>query len=124
MTGVLPALVYVGLAVLTAAFQTALAAGAAYGQWTLGGMYPGRLPAPQRAGAAVQSTLFLAMALVMAGRAGLVDWVPPGWAVWAALLITFFAGIGAVFSPAPRERRLWAPVMAAMLVAGCAVVLF
>ncbi|MEL6799348.1 MAG: hypothetical protein AAFO80_05680 [Pseudomonadota bacterium] len=123
MTATLPAMVFAGLAVMTAAFQTALAAGAPYGRWTLGGMYPGRLPAPQRAGAAVQSTLYLAMALVMAGHGGVVDWVPPGWAVWSALAITLLAAVGAVFTPSPRERRLWAPVLVAMLVAGGAVAL-
>ncbi|MEL6645313.1 MAG: hypothetical protein AAFQ79_15385 [Pseudomonadota bacterium] len=117
----LPATVYIGLALLAAGFQTALAAGAPYGQWTLGGQYPGRLPAPQRAGAAVQSTIYLAMALVMAGRAGLVDWDPAAWAVWTTLAITVLAAVGAVMTPSRPERRLWAPVMVAMVVAGGAV---
>ena len=87
----LPALVFVGLAGLSAAFQSALAAGAPWGRWTGGGQHPGVLPAPQRAGAAVQSTLYLAMAVVMAAQGDLLDWAPPGWAIWATLAVTALA---------------------------------
>jgi len=119
----LPALVFVGLAGLSAAFQTALAAGAPWGRWTGGGQHPGILPAPQRAGAAVQSTLYLAMAVVMAAQGDLLDWTPPGWAIWATLAVTVLAALGAVVTRSPAERRLWAPITLAMLGAGLVLVL-
>jgi hypothetical protein len=113
----MPAAVYAGLALLAAGFQTALAAGAPLGRWTLGGLHPGRLPAAQRAAATVQSTLYLAMAAVVAGQGGWLGWSPPGWALWLTLGVTALAALGALVSPSRAERRLWGPVMAAMLAA-------
>ena len=117
MTAELPGLIYFGLACLAALFQSALAMGAPLGQWTLGGMYPGRLPAPQRAAAAVQSTLLLAMGMVIAGAAGQVGWEPPRWAVWGTVAINAISAVGTLVTPSPQERRLWAPVTLAMLAA-------
>lgn len=111
-------MLYATLAVLAAAFQGALAGGAPWGRWAQGGLHAGRLPVPQRAAATGQAALFLAMAAVIAGRGGLIDWMPAGWAVWGTVGVTALSSIGAFVTPSAAERRLWAPVMLVMLVAG------
>lgn len=109
------------LAALAAGVQFALASGAPWGHLTLGGAFQGRLPRAVRAGALVQSALLLSMGATMAGAAGVIAWVPPGWAIWATLAVTVFTTITNTLAPSAPERRLWGPVTATMLI--CALVI-
>ncbi len=112
--------IYATCAGVVALFQLALAYGAPWGQWTLGGQYPGKLPLAVRFGAMIQSALLLAMAASVLHRAGVIEsW--PGWTFWPAMALTALTLIGNLITPSPRERRLWAPVTAAMLVSGLGV---
>lgn len=115
------AVFYAALVFGAAAFQMALAWGAPLGAYVLHGRFPGSLPGAVRAGAAVQSGLLLAMGTVMLGEGGAIDWTPPRWSVWATVAVTALSAGANVFSPAPKERRLWGPVTAAML-AACLVI--
>jgi hypothetical protein len=104
------------------AFQLALAAGAPWGAYAMGGMFPGRLPPSLRVAAFAQAALIAAMALVVLSRAGLVF---PGWAgrrrVW---LVVAFAAVSLVLNlitPSAGERALWAPVALLLLVSSTVV---
>ena len=104
------------------AFQVALAAGAPWGAYAMGGAFPGQFPPPLRVAALVQAALVGAMAVVVLSRAGLVL---PGWSgsrfVW---LVVAFAAVGLVLNlitPSAAERAIWAPVAVLLLVSSTVV---
>lgn len=109
------------LAALAAGVQFALASGAPWGHLTLGGEFRGRLPRAVRFGALAQSALFLSMGATMAGAAGVIGWMPPGWAVWATLVVTVFTTLSHTLARSAPERRLWGPVTVAMLISALVI---
>lgn len=122
MTDATPALVYAGLAALPLAMQIALAAGAPLGRFTVGGRFPGRLPAPWRLLALVQAALLGAMAYVALNRAGLVGVPLPGWTIWPVLVLTVMTTAANLATPSRPERLAWGPVTLCMTVALLALI--
>ena len=66
------ALLYAGVSAGVVVFQVALAAGAPWGAYAMGGAFPGQFPLALRVAALVQATLIAGMAVVVLSRAGLV----------------------------------------------------
>ena len=116
------ATIYVALTSLVVAFQLALVAGAPWGELTMGGAYPGRLPPSMRGAALMSAALLVGMAGVVVARAGLAL---PRWRPAARRLIWGVVAYGLVgvalnaATPSARERALWLPV--ALALAGCAL---
>ncbi|MGB5556793.1 MAG: hypothetical protein WBN04_02160 [Paracoccaceae bacterium] len=109
---------YAALAAATVLFQIALALGAPWGAAALGGRWQGRFPALIRAFALVQAGVIAGMALVVAARAGITDLAAgPRWFFWVVLLLTALSAVANLTTPSPPERKLWAPVTVAMLIA-------
>ena len=87
------ALAFVVVAIAAIGFQLALAAGAPWGAYAMGGRFPGRFPPPLRVAAVVQ-------AVVVADRAGLLTlplapwliWVPAASVMLAASLVVALVG--------------------------------
>ncbi len=112
----------IAFAVLSAgvvAFQAALAAGAPWGAYAMGGAQPGRFPPRLRVAAVVQAGLIAALALGVLSVAGLVlpalaESLP--WLGWLAVGVSAVATVLNAISPSAGERRLWVPVTVAMLV--------
>lgn len=106
-------------------FQLALALGAPWGAYAMGGAFPGRYPVRMRVAAVVQVVILAVIALAVLSAAGVVTapWgMTPTWVIWvvAALL-----GVGLVLNlvtPSAGERRIWAPVVAVMLACSIVVV--
>jgi hypothetical protein len=117
------AVLYAAAACLPTAMHVAVAAGAPLGRFTVGGLFPGALPARWRALAIVQAALLLAMALAVLDRAGVVDAALPGFAFWLALGLTGLTTAANAASPSRPERLLWTPVLAAMSAAALGVAL-
>lgn len=107
-------------------FQFALALGAPWGAYAMGGAFPGRFPPAMRVAAVVQAVLLALMAGVVLARAGLAL---PGWDVASAWLIwgvVAFCAVAVVLNSISRsagERRLWVPVTLVMLASSLAVAL-
>jgi hypothetical protein len=101
------------------AFQIALAFGAPWGSYAMGGAFPGQYPPAMRAGAIAQALLIALMAGVILSRAGvaLPTWSSASrWLVW---VIVAFGVVGLVLNlmtPSAGERMVWAPVTFLMLV--------
>jgi len=119
----LAALVFAALTAGVVVFQLALAAGAPWGTYAMGGAFPGRYPPGMRVAAVIQALLLAVVALIVLSCAGLV-WpdltagVP--WIIW---LIVALSALGVAMNVASRsagERRLWVPVTIVLLV--CSVV--
>jgi hypothetical protein len=105
------------------AFQLALAAGAPWGDYAMGGTYRGAYPPSMRAAAVVQAALLAVVALVVLARVGLILARWRGfarWAIWVVVAISAIALVLNVITPQAGERAIWAPVAVVMLV--CSVV--
>lgn len=110
--------VYAGVSGGVAAFQLALAAGAPWGSYAMGGAFPGRFPAALRIAAFVQAVLLIFMAAVVLARAGLVLVAWAKAARWLAWIVVFVAAVGSllnIITPSSGERAIWAPVALLLL---------
>ena len=106
------------------AFQVALAAGAPWGAYAMGGAFPGQFPPALRVAAIIQAVLLLGMAAVILARAGLIL---PRWSRasrWLAWLVVAFAALSLVLNlitPSAGERIIWAPVALLLLISSATV---
>lgn len=104
-------------------FQLALAAGAPWGEFAMGGRYPGRFPPPMRVAAVIQAVALAALGWIILARAEVVE--APGWGRlgWLAVGVSALSLIMNAASRSKRERALWTPIAAVMLVTSLLVVL-
>lgn len=120
------ALIYTIITAGIIVFQLALAAGAPWGEYAMGGAYPGRFPPAMRVAAVVQAVLLALLAGVVLACAGVAL---PGWAaastrlIWLVVAVAVLATILNWITPSARERRLWAPVATVMLACALTVAL-
>jgi len=110
---------YTIISLATIAFQIALAAGAPWGAYAMGGAFPGQFPPAMRIAALVQAVLLLALAAVVLARAGVIL---PGWSRVSRWLIWFVVAFAAVslvlnlITPSAGERAIWVPVAFLLLI--------
>jgi len=107
---------YAGLAIVVALFQAALALGAPWGHLAMGGLHPGRFPPALRIAAFLQGALILFLAVVVLGRAGLVEPRPPNWLFTVAIAVIGVTTVLNLITRSIPERRLWGPVTLVMFV--------
>lgn len=120
------ALVFAAFAAGVVTFQVALALGAPWGAYAMGGTFPGRFPPVMRAAALVQAAVIALLALVVLSAAGLVlpslaDTLP--WAVWVVVAISLVSLVLNAISRSAGERRIWVPVAIVMLASSLSVAL-
>ena len=108
------------------AFQIALAAGAPWGEYAMGGAVPGQFPPALRITALIQAALILGMALVVLARAGLIL---PGWSrasrwlIWLVVVFLAFDLFLNLITPSAGERAIWAPTLGLLLITSVIVAL-
>lgn len=108
---IIAAVIYSLTTLVVVTFQLALALGAPWGAYAMGGAFPGRFPPRVRLAAVAQTMLLGLMAVVVLSGAGLML---PQWSqasVWPTWAIVAFGAIGVVLNtitPSAEERRLWA----------------
>ena len=118
------AVVFAIASAIVIAFQAALALGAPWGAYAMGGAYPGRLPGPARVASVVQALLIGVLAV---GVLSTADLVVPGLAEtlpWLAWLAVAFSAVSTVLNAITRsavERRTWLPVAVVMLLSSLIV---
>lgn len=119
------ALLFSGLCGGGIAFNLAVALGAPWGRLTQGGFHVGRLPPRNRVAAAVSAALLALMTLAILARAGLGPSAPvwPGPSGWVVVALSGLSLAMNLATPSRAERRLWAPVAAAMLASALTVML-
>jgi hypothetical protein len=108
------------------AFQLALALGAPWGAYAMGGAFPGRFPPPLRIAAVVQAVVIGLLAVVVLSDAGLV--VPDlaarlAWLVWVPVVVSALAVVLNSISRSAGERRIWVPVAMLLFVSSLLVAL-
>lgn len=105
------------------AFQLALALGAPWGSYAMGGKFPGKYPPNMRFAAIVQAVILVLIALVALSRAGLVlpQWSSVSvWLIWAVVAFSAVSFVLNLITPSAGERRIWAPVTFLLLI--CSIV--
>ena len=108
------------------AFQVALALGAPWGTYAMGGAFPGRFPPRLRIAALVQAALLAVTVGIVLSRAGLVlpAWSDAArWLIWGVVAIALLALVLNAISRSAGERRIWVPVAGVMLASSLVVVL-
>ena len=118
------ALLYAVLSAGVVAFQIALAAGAPWGTYAMGGAVPGQFPPALRIAALVQAALIIGMTAIVLSRAGLIlaGWSRVSrWLVWVVVAVTAMSFVLNLITPSAGEQALWAPVLL-LLLASCLVV--
>ena len=118
------AIIYVIISAVVVAFQIALAAGAPWGEYAMGGAFPGQFPLALRIAAIIQALLLVAMAAVILARAGLIL---PGWSQasrWLTWIVVAFAAVSLILNlltPSAGERAIWAPTALLLLISSVVV---
>ena len=118
--------VFAVVTVGAAAFQVALALGAPWGAYAMGGKYPGRFPAPMRVAAVVQALILGGLAGVVLARAGLMlaTWAPTAsWLIWVAVAFSAVSLLLNSITTSTGERLVWVPIAIVMLASSLAVAL-
>lgn len=116
-------------AVVTAAvigFQVALALGAPWGAYAMGGSTPGRFPPTMRALALGQAVVLAILAAIVLSAAGLLlptlaETFP--WSIWLVVAFSAISVFLNAISRSSAERRIWVPVAAVMLLSSLLVAL-
>jgi hypothetical protein len=118
------AILFASATAVVVVFQAALALGAPWGAYAMGGAIPGRWPPAMRLVAAGQAVLLAALAVVVLDAAGLLD-VPvirdiPA-LIWLVVAVSAVSLAMNAVSRSAGERRIWVPVALVML--GSAVII-
>ena len=112
------AIVFAVVALGAIAFQLALAFGAPWGEYAMGGAFRGTFPPRLRAAALVQALVLGILAAAVLARAGLVD-VPIvrdlPWLAWVAVAFSAVSLVLNAISRSAAERRIWVPVALVLL---------
>ena len=106
------------------AFQLALALGAPWGEYAMGGRFPGRFPPRMRVAAVVQAAVLVGVAVVVLSRAGVL--APQliagiGWLGWVPVALSAVSVAMNAVSPSLAERRRWVPIGVMLLVTSLVV---
>ena len=121
------AIVFAVVTVGAAGFQIALALGAPWGAYAMGGKFPGQFPAPMRVAAVVQALVLIAFVGAVLNHAGLALDAWPSTELWLIWVVVAFSGVSLVLNSitsSKRERLVWVPVAVVMLASSLTVALF
>lgn len=113
------ALGYVAISAGVAAFQLALALGAPWGSYAMGGAFPGQYPPSMRVEAVFGAALIGLMAGVVISRAGLAlpRLLPTSrWLVWVIVAYGVLGLVLNLITPSGGERAIWAPLALMLLI--------
>jgi hypothetical protein len=105
-------------------FQVALALGAPWGEFTLGGRWKGKLPPRARIIPVLSVLILTFFCAVVLARAGFELPLLQQYSHFLAWVVVGYCVIGTVANaatPSKRERNLWLPVVLLMLASSLAV---
>lgn len=122
----LAAYIFTLLTSVVVLFQLALALGAPWGEWAMGGKFPGKYPPQLRIAALVQMGLLIFCGAVVISRAGLA-WVEYAhvsrYAIWFVVVLFIISAILNNITPSKKERMLWGPVTIVLVICSFVVAL-
>jgi hypothetical protein len=118
------AFIYALVSAGVVAFQIALAVGAPWGAFAMGGAFPGQFPPALRIAALVQAILLGGMVFVVLARAGLIfpSWLRVSrWLVWLVVAFATLSLFLNLITPSAGERAIWAPTALLLLLSSAFV---
>src|SRR5215207_5604200 len=118
------AFLYAIISLGVVAFQIALAAGAPWGAYAMGGAFPGQFPPELRIAAMIQAVLLAGLAAVILARAGLTlpSWSRASrWLAWVVVAFSIVSFILNLITPSAGERAIWAPTAFLLLISSLVV---
>jgi len=118
------AIVYAIVSLGVIAFQIALAAGAPWGAYAMGGAFPGQFPPELRIAAMIQAVLLAGLAAVILARAGLIlpSWSRASrWLAWVVVAFSVVSFVLNLITPSADERAIWAPTAFLLLISSLVV---
>ena len=118
------AYIFSALVLVSVLFQLALAGGAPWGEFAMGGRFPGRFPPALRIAALVQAAVLLLLATVVLTRAKVIfpGFYPVSAAlIWVVVAVSGLSLLMNSMTPSKRECFLWAPVSLFLTICGVAV---
>ncbi len=123
-TGSIAALLFALATLVVIGFQVALAAGAPWGSYAMGGRRAGQYPPAMRAAALVQAFLLVLLAVIVLDAGGVLalGWaVAAPWLAWIPVIASLASAIANAATRSAVERRLWLPVAIVMLLSSVTV---
>lgn len=120
------AILFVILSACVGLFHLALLFGTSWGELTMGGRWPGRLPVQGRIIAALSAALMVLFSLIIMSRAGLIlsyFHEPSQRFVWGIVAYCTLGCIANAMTPSVKERKLWLPVVVCLLACSLIVAL-
>lgn len=115
----LAALVFTIASVGVMVFQGALALGAPWGAYAMGGAFPGAFPPRLRIAAVAQAAVIGVVALVVLSAGGVAQPALHASFPWLIWVVVACSAVGVILNAISRsagERRIWVPVTLVMLV--------
>ena len=112
-------IVYAAATAIVVAFQIALALGAPWGAYAMGGAFPGQFPPEMRVAAFIQAGILLGFAGIVLAWAGIAlrRWERVSRRmVWVVVAFAAVSLVLNLITPSAVERMLWAPVALVLLV--------
>jgi hypothetical protein len=106
------ALLYAIISLGVVLFQIALAVGAPWGTYAMGGAFLGQFPPSLRIAALIQAALLVGMAMVVRISR---------WLVWFVVAFAALSLILNLITPSAGERAIWAPTAFLLLVSSAIV---
>jgi len=113
---------------LVGLFQLALALGAPMGEYAWGGRNQGKLPAKFRVGSLFSAGLLVA---ISGHYASLIGWLPSmldahgrAFSIWALTAFYALSTLGNWSSKSAKEKQMFLPVSASMLIANILILVF
>lgn len=107
-------------------FQWALALGAPWGEYAMGGKYPGKFPVTMGIAAMIQSFILLFLLLIVTSKSKIafVEWsVFSESAIWFVVGFSVIASVLNLITPSKKERMIWAPVCLILLISSLFIAL-
>lgn len=107
------AYIFIGLTIFITVLQLFLAFGAPWGEFTMGGKFPGKLPIKMRIAALVQIVILMFFATMVISKAGIAFesfFRVAKIGIWFVLAFFIFGSIVNLSSPSKKEKLVMGPL--------------
>ena len=115
------AVIFTILIAIAVGFQFALALGAPWGEWAMGGRWRGVLPRALRFAAVFQAFTLLGLVAIVLTHAGLINWDIPVWMIWVVVVVMAASSVMNFATPSRKERLLWTPIVTLAFLSALAI---
>ena len=123
---VIAALIFSMLIVIIVLFQIGLAMGMPWGEYAMGGYFPGRFPWTLRLLAIFQGLLLIIFAIIVLDKAALFRFgffSIPSIAIWFVAAFSILTAILNFITKSKKERKVWFPISILLLITSLIVAL-